>query len=250
MELRLNPALEPDKWADIYRRDKLVRIPDVFEPELATEIERILQGAISWRMVFPEADPAAPGGERVVQLTQSEIAALGRHGLAQRLQAVMERAQKNYGYLYHAYPMIQAYTSGWDQGHPVHYLTEFLNSPDFLEFGGRVIGVDGLTKADAQATLYSRGNFLTRHVDEGHDQERRAAYTLGFTRGWQPDWGGLLMLLDDEMDIERAFLPRFNQLSIFDGRRVHAVSAVSPFAGAGRYQITGWFRDDAIPGQS
>ena len=52
------------------------------------------------------------------------------------------------------------------------------------------------------------------------------------------------MLLDENKDIERAFLPRFNVLSIFDGRRIHSVSPVSPFAGGGRFQITGWLRDD------
>ena len=52
------------------------------------------------------------------------------------------------------------------------------------------------------------------------------------------------MLLDEKMDISKAFLPRFNMLSIFDGRQVHSVSPVSPFAGGARHQITGWFRND------
>jgi len=244
LDLRLNPKLKPDVWAKAYARDKLVQIPDVFEPELADEIEAVLRGQIQWRLVFAEADPTAPGGESVARLTQQDIASLGRDAVAKRIGQVMERARDNYGYLYNAYPMIEAYTSGWDAEHPIHLLTEFLNSAEFLEFGRQVIGVDAVTKADAQATFYTRGNFLTRHVDEGHDDERRAAYTLGFTRRWEPDWGGLLMLLDGNKDIERAFLPRFNMLSIFDGRRIHSVSAVSPFAGDGRFQITGWFRDD------
>jgi len=244
LELRLNPALDAAEWAERYARDKLVQIPDVFEPDLANAIEAVLQRSVSWRMVFAEADPSAPGGERVVKLTQQDMAAMGRDAIGRRIATVMERARDNYGYLYNAYPMIEAYTSGWDAGHPIHQLTEFVNSPEFLDFGRQVIGVPSVTKADAQATLYARGHFLTRHVDEGHGNERQAAYTLGFTRNWQPDWGGLLMLLDGNLDIERAFLPRFNMLSIFDGRRVHSVSAVSPFAGAGRYQITGWFRND------
>jgi len=244
LQLRLNPALDAREWAEVYARTRLVRIPDVFEPELADQIEALLARSVNWRMVFPEADPSAPGGERVTQLTQQDIAALGRQGIGAKIAHVMERARDNYGYLYDAYPMIEAYTSGWDPGHPVHQLTEFLNSPEFLEFGRIVTGAPVVTKADAQATRYARGHFLTRHIDEGHDKERVAAYTLGFTRNWQPDWGGLLMLLDDELDITRAFLPRFNVLSIFDGRRIHSVSAVSPFAGGARHQITGWFRND------
>jgi Rps23 Pro-64 3,4-dihydroxylase Tpa1-like proline 4-hydroxylase len=140
--------------------------------------------------------------------------------------------------------MIHAYLNNWDPGHPLHRLTEFLNSPTFLDFGRQVIGAPRITKAEAQATLYRPGNFLTRHIDPGHNEERRAAYTFGFTRAWQPDWGGLLLLLKENHDIARGFLPRFNLLTLFDGRRIHSVSPVSAFAGAGRYQITGWLRDD------
>ena len=169
---------------------------------------------------------------------------------ASAIGGVMQRARKNYGYLYDSYPMIQAYTSHWDPGHPIHRVTEFLNSREFLDFGQIVTGAPVVTKADAQATPYTRGPFLDRHVDEGHDQEHVAAYTFGFTRNWQPDWGGLLMLIEEGMDVSRAFLPRFNMLSIFDGRRLHAVSPVSPFAGDARYQITGWFRNDPASGGS
>lgn len=244
LELKLNPELEADKWAKIYARDELVRIPNVLPDELADAVADMLRTSVSWRLVFPEPDPSAPGGDRVVQLTQQEIASIGREALGARIRGVMERATGNYGYMYNAYPMIEAYTSNWDPGHPIHLLTEFLNSPEFLDFGRQVIGVDTITKADAQATLYTRGHFLTRHVDQGVENERRCAYTFGFTRNWQPDWGGLLMLIDEELDITRAFLPRFNTLSIFNGRALHAVSPVSPFAGDARFQITGWLRDD------
>ena len=244
IDLRLNPKLDPAPFAEAYAQGKLVKIPDVLEPECAEAVAQVLERAIEWRLVFPEPSSDPGGHENVVHLTAKDIAALGRDEMARRMQAVMERARDNYGYLYNAYPMIEAYTGDWDPGHPIHSLTEFLNSEEFLEFGRAVIGVDKVTKADAQATLYTRGNFLTRHVDEGHDRERRAAYTFGFTRRWQPDWGGLLMLVDDDLDIARALLPRFNVLSVFDGCMLHSVSAVAPFAGAGRYQITGWFRDD------
>lgn len=244
LDLRLNPALEPDRWARQYAETRLVQIPDVFEPELAEKVSAILRDTLNWRLVFPEPTAQGEGHEIVVQLTQQDVQRMGREAVSAQIGAVMQRAQKNYGYLYDAYPMIQAYTSHWDQGHPIHTITEFLNSREFLDFGRTVTGAPVVTKADAQATRYARGHFLTRHVDEGHDQERVAAYTLGFTRNWQTDWGGLLMLVEEGLDVSRAFLPRFNMLSIFDGRRMHSVSPVAPFAGDGRYQITGWFRND------
>lgn len=249
INLRLNPDLDPADFAPAYARDRLVRVPEVFEPETADAIEEVLMRSLRWRLVFPEPSSNAGEPETTIVLTQEEIAAMGRQAMAERMQGVMVRARDNYGYLYQSYPMIQAYTAGWDPGHPIHQITEFLNSEEFLEFGRIVIGAELITKADVQATLYARGNFLTRHTDEGHDRERRAALTLGFTRKWEPDWGGLLAFFDEDLDIRRALTPRFNMLSIFDGRIMHSVSPVAPFAGAGRYQITGWLRDDPPAGK-
>lgn len=244
LELKLRSGLAPEPFAKIYRRDRLVSIPDVLDEESAEALYQMLRSQIRWRLVFPEPAATPDGRESIVILTQDQIAQFGREAMAQRIQAVMTRARDNYGYLYSCYPMIQAYLQGWDQGHPIHRVTEFLNSPEFLEFGRAVIGAETITKADAQATLYSGGHFLTRHVDEGYDRERRAAYTLGFSKNWQPDWGGLLLLFDSEFDVVKGLLPRFNTLNLFDGTMIHSVSAVSPFAGDGCIQITGWLRDD------
>jgi hypothetical protein len=48
----------------------------------------------------------------------ADIEAIGRQQMAQRIQGVMARAKDNYGYLYNAYPMIEAYMKGWDSGPP------------------------------------------------------------------------------------------------------------------------------------
>lgn len=243
IDLALNPNLDPAPYAEIYKREKLVQIPDILPNETADAIREILERSLRWRLVFPEP---APGSEqdRVVYLTQEEMASSNRQDVAARLRGVMDRAKDNYGYLYNCYPMIEAYVRGWDAGHPIHQVADFLNSAEFLEFGRQVIGAETITKAEAQATLYQRGHFLTRHVDEGYDKQRRAAYTFGFTRRWQPDWGGMLMFLDGNLDVTRALIPRFNVLSLFDGTMIHSVSAVSPFAPEPRLQITGWLCDD------
>ena len=107
-----------------------------------------------------------------------------------------------------------------------------------------VTGVAGVTKVDAHACRYQPGHFLTRHLDEGEDKERRAAYVLGFTKGWQPDWGGMLLFLNQKQDVDLGFLPRFNNLTIFDIKYLHTVTQVSTFARLPRLTSTGWFRDD------
>ena len=238
--LRLNPALQPEDFATAYRADKFVQIPNVFEPELAQAISETLK-RLPWRLCYHDPERGT------VQLSQAEIQALGQAGMAERMQKVMALATRNHGYCYNTYHMIHARSDGSDPGHPIHQLTAFLLSDEFLRFGGAIIDHANLTQVDAHATLYTRGSFLTRHVDEGSNRERRAAFTLSFCENWQTDWGGLLMFLDPQStDVTSAWVPRFNTLTIFDGMRVHAVSPVSPFAGNGRYAIAGWFRDDPV----
>ena len=60
------------------------------------------------------------------------------------------------------------------EGHPIHRMTEFLNGGDFLDLGRRVVGEPGIVKAEAHATNYGPGHFLTRHLDNGEDGARRA----------------------------------------------------------------------------
>ena len=236
--LRLNPALQPTDYASEYAAKKFVQIPNIFEPQTASAILDALQ-QLPWRLCYHDPERGA------VQLTQQDIQEIGQANMSEIIQKVMALASRNHGYCYNTYHLTQEQKS--DPGHQIHKLTELLQSHDFLSFGGAIIGHDNLTQVDAHATLYSRGSFLTRHIDDGLNRERRAAYTLSFCQNWQTDWGGLLMFLDKQTtDVTSAWVPRFNTLTIFDGLRVHSVSPVSTFAGAGRYSIAGWYRDDPV----
>jgi len=238
MRLRLNPELNPLEFTDAYRRDGYVQIRNIFPADIAEFLHDILARQTRWRIVYStEVDkPVVLTQDAYARLTPAE-----RH----RMHAdINERARHNIGFAYNTWPMITAYIEGWEPGHPLHKVTEFLQTPEVREFGRRVIGAERITKVDAQATLYAPGHFLTRHRDEGLKLERRAAYTLGFARDWQPDYGGLLAFLDDDLNIAKALTPRFNVLTLFDGLRLHSVTSVAAFAPLGRYSITGWFRDD------
>lgn len=236
--LRLNPALYPADFAAVYSASSFVQIPNIFEPDVAHQIAEVIK-TVPWRLCYHDPE------QGVVQLSQEAIQSIGQQGMAERMQKVMALASQNHGYCYNTYHM----TQHADPSHPVHQLTEFLQSDEFLTFGEQVINHANLTQVDAHATLYTRGSFLTRHVDEGLNRERRAAFTLSFCENWQTDWGGLLMFLDKQTtDVTSAWVPRFNTLTIFDGWEVHSVSPVSAFAGSGRYSIAGWYRDDPLHG--
>jgi Rps23 Pro-64 3,4-dihydroxylase Tpa1-like proline 4-hydroxylase len=236
---RLNPDLDLDSLARTYAQDKFVQIEGLFDDGTAGEIEGML-ATLPWRLVCQD------NTERNVLIDSEQLAAMSQADRRELEDGILRRAARNMGFTYNIYPMIQARLSGWDRGHPIHDLTDFLNTPRFIELARRLIGHPGVSKIDAQATNYQPGHFLTRHADAGQNGERRAAYTIGFSRRWQPDWGGLLMFLDERLDVARAYTPRFNTLTVFDGLKVHSVSAVAPFAPAPRLSVVGWFRDDPI----
>ena len=240
--LGLNSALDIDALARRYREHGVVQVPDVFDETSAEQLHTVLTGSIPWRVLYTDES------NRPVHHAQDEIRQMDPERFRQIMTDVLKRAQRNIGYNYLTYPMIEAYLAGWDEGHSIHRLTEFVNSDPFLALARRVTGVDEITKAEAHATAYAPGHFLTRHVDDGHGQHRRAAYVMGMTKDWQPDWGGLLLFLDDDQNVEAGFTPRFNTLTVFDISRLHTVTQVSSFAGKVRTSVAGWFRDDRPAG--
>jgi len=242
MQLRLNPALDPAPFARAYAENKVVQIPNLFEDAVADEIERILL-SLPWRLVCQDET------RKNVFFTLEELRAMPAEDRRKLEFGIRQRAADNFGFTYFTYPMIDAALNGWDRGHPIHALTQFLNSAEFISFARQIIDCPAVSKIDAQASNYQPGHFLTRHIDDGLKKERRAAYTLGFSRNWQPDWGGLLMFLDENFDVSGGLTPRFNTLTVFDGLKLHSVSAVSAFAPAPRLSVVGWFRDDPVPGR-
>ena len=120
---------------------------------------------------------------------------------------------------------------------------------------GRLLGVmdrpDGARKLHGQATPMVGGlalafPLLVIQVTwlAGHPSQERLfiALIIATAAFW------LLAFIDEKMDVSRALIPRFNMLTVFDGLRVHSVSAVADFAPAPRLSIVGWFRDDPPPG--
>lgn len=47
---------------------------------------------------------------------------------------------------HYAYPMILAALENWNPDHPIHDLTEFINSPEMIDFARTIIACPGITK--------------------------------------------------------------------------------------------------------
>lgn len=233
---RLNPGLRPADYAEAYARDGVVQIEGLLPDDVADGLADVLERGTPWSL----AHSNDAGGHELLE--PAELARTDAAQLRARLQAVVGRATGGFAYLYLVYPMINAYLDGRAPDHPLNRLTEFLNSPDFIGFVHAVTG-EPVVKVDAQATCYRPGHFLTQHDDRGVG-ERRAAYTLGLTRRWRPDWGGQLLFHTPEGDVSRGFAPRFNVLTLFKVPLAHSVAPVAPYAAHPRLTITGWLRDD------
>ena len=237
IDLRLNPALRAADYAADYRRQGYVQVHGLLEAKAAEALGTVLESGVDWDLIHSGPD----GRERV--LRRSEVQAIGAQAMQARLGEVLKQAREGFAYIYRGYPMISAYFSGRDPGHPLHALLEFLNGPEMLDFVRAVTGERTVIKLDAQATLYRPGDFLTLHDDTGVG-ERRAAYTIGFSRDWRADWGGQLLFHDAAGEITRGLIPGFNVLTMFRTPQWHSVAPVAAYAGRQRLSITGWLRDD------
>lgn len=234
----LNPDLDRDALAAEFARAGRVQIRDVLTPATAEAVAGILERETPWGLAWGvgQEKPASLRAEALPGLPAVERARLGK----QLSEAV---AAGTFAFLYAHYPMLQAYLERWRPGHPLELLLEHINDQPLMELVRAVTGMPGLIKADAQATLYAAGHFLTLHDDARADEHRRCAYVLGFTRHWRPDWGGYLLFFDKDDDVAAGFRPRFNTLNLFAVPQRHNVTYVPPAAPQGRYAITGWFRD-------
>lgn len=221
-----------------YAQNGCVRINGLFPDDVAQSIHHDLANKTPWHVVHADSEGSH------LYYRPEDWAGLENKERQKILQNIMIQASEGFSYFYACYPMIQNYLEQRDPEWPLHAMTEYLNSPEFHNFVKSITNEPGVNKIDGQATLYASGHFLNLHDDTGTDAERRVAYVMGFTKDWSPNWGGQLLMLDDNDDTQFGFSPSFNSLTLFKVPRKHMVTQVASFAKGGRYSITGWLRDD------
>lgn len=120
---------------------------------------------------------------------------------------------------------------------------KMLNSASFLDFVRQLTRDPRPAFADAQATRFRAGDFLTAHDDAVAGKNRLYAYVLNLTPAWRTDWGGLLAFHDQDGHVAEAYAPVFNALNIFRVPQKHSVTEVASYATGDRLSITGWIRE-------
>jgi SM-20-related protein len=235
VEFQLNPRLDPAALHALYQPRQRLHVRNLLAGQAADALYRHLDREVAWSLVLNQGDDvreATPEQRREFSSERElELAAFAYEG-----------ARKGFQFLYECRRVPEEPATRAAEPSPLHRFVDFLNSPPFLDFARRLTGIADIEWADAQATRYGPGHFLTRHDDSSGARNRRVAYVMNLTPFWNTDWGGQLQFIDADGHVARAFVPAFNALNLFTVPQWHAVSVVAPFAAAPRYSVTGWLR--------
>ena len=214
------------------QQDGSLRISNFLHPEFAKQIYKCLSNEVDWGLA------CNIGGKNKIYLNCSDVNELSLED-QEKLQS---QKNQSYEFIYNTYMIVTSYIEQRDPGHFFYKMLEWINSVESIGYFRSLIKDDSLVKMSAQATRYLPGHFLTQHNDENAEESRMYAYVLGFSKDWNPDWGGLLNILDENGKITKTLIPEYNSLSIFKVPQNHFVSLVSPLAKNERIAITGWLQ--------
>ncbi|WP_371194021.1 2OG-Fe(II) oxygenase family protein [Glaciecola sp. SC05] len=230
MAIELNPLHTLSNYAEQYGVDKRLRLFDIFTPKTAGDIATHIHQDLEFKNAYVD------DGEFKLISTE-DLQALGTQKQQALTQRIYKQASEGVGFLYSKSDIYDNPTDFTLS----QQVWQWLNSKAVLEGIRAMTGIDDINGANAQATRYYPGHFLTRHNDVNDKDNRRVAYVLNFTPKWHPDWGGLLQFYHDNGNPKDTWVPIFNSLALFDVTHPHAVSYVAPFARHPRLAITGWF---------
>ncbi len=226
----LNPSLDEAAIAQTLHAKGRVQIRDFFSPPVIDALEAALQ-SIDWQLVYRDLR-----GDQ--KLTGEQLRALTPPQRMQLTEGIHAVARQDFQFSFFSDSLVDAVKGG-----RTDLLARFMRwmaGDEFLSRMRTLSGDDRINGVYAQATMYSRGNFLTTHDDHVDREDRRLAYVINLTRQWRPDWGGLLHFADEDGSVGDTFFPHFNSLSLFKVPQRHFVSYVTPFAMSERTAITGW----------
>lgn len=235
IEIGLNPNLDAQELAHRFARDDRVQIDGFLDDAAARILADNLRMRKDWRLLINQ-------GGKLFELDRDAQAALTPDARVKLDDAVFAAARYDFQYRYESIrvPDGEAERSVLDD--PLARLALFLSSRPVVHFLRQVTGQAGIEFADAQATAYGPGHFLTAHDDAVTGKNRLAAYVYNLTPGWRIDWGGMLLFHGADGNVEGGLTPGFNMLNLFTVPQPHSVSLVTPAAALRRYSITGWLR--------
>ena len=221
----VNPRLDAARLAQRFRATGRVQIADFLGPGEAEALRAELIARDDWALILN-------AGERVFDIPRSGWREMTDEQRAKLDELVTRSARSGFHYRYELIRVADD-TEGRARQRPAVRLHSLHG-----ERGGARLPSAG----DRARRHHLRrrpgddlfaGHFLTAHTDDVEGKHRRAAYVLGLSPEWNPEWGGLLMFHDADDNIEEAFTPRMGALRIFSVPVRHSVSYVNPIAPEG-----------------
>lgn len=230
MTVLVNEILNLEQLTHDFSQDGIVRIENFLQPSSSEDLSAYLHDTVAFENAF-----FLENANR--QASDQEIAELPADKRRQLYQAIYQDAAKGSGFLYGRNKITSQSAAQLSD------VLALMNSEMMLDLMKKITAKTALTNADAQATRFRVGDFLTRHVDDVPGDTRQIAYVLGMSPFWHPDWGGLLQFFERNGTPTKAWAPMYNSLTFFDVTKVHSVTSIAPFSSKNRYSITGWFRN-------
>lgn len=230
----LDPGIDVENAARTYRETGLVQIAPFLEEEGARALHEHLLARQDWRMRMRIS------GGRVIELGAAEAQAMGK-AQSEALKKLAAPPREGFHYAYDSLAALDEEGVGAAAEGLLADFATFVSGPEAQGLLGSIIERD-VRYVEVFGSRYRSGDFLTLHNDRQDGAERLAAYVLGLTPEWRPEWGGLLLFHGPDGEVERGLAPRFNVLNLFAVPKAHSVSVVAPFAPVPRLSVAGWLR--------
>lgn len=235
-QFRLHEAIDADALAADYARTGRATIAPFLDAEVAEALHRLLRERGDWRQVVNS------GAERIFELDRPTRAAMSPEQQRALDEAVYAGARHEFQFRYETVRVPDEDAARAAADDLLFAFARFMSSGAARDLLRKVTGDTAIRFADAQATAYSPGDFLTRHDDAVEGKNRSAAYVFSLNPLWRIEWGGLLLMHDETGHGAEALVPGFNRLNLFRVPQLHSVSEVTRASPYRRYSITGWLR--------
>jgi Rps23 Pro-64 3,4-dihydroxylase Tpa1-like proline 4-hydroxylase len=238
--IRMNPRQDVSALAQRFREEGRVHIPEFLHADDAKALYEKLRYRTDWVQVLATTNGA-------VELDRPTRAQLDENQVKALNEAVYAQARSGFQYRFETARVPDSVSERAANSDIISRFAEFMSTDRVRDFLRMITGSGEIEYADAQATAYAPGDFLTGHDDDVQGKFRRAAYVFGLTPIWRLEWGGLLLFHGSDGHVDRGLAPTFNTLNLFKVPQLHSVSEVTQAAAYRRYAITGWLRAEKQP---
>ena len=236
--IQKKPAKEIKALGRKFNKDGFVIIPDYFELKYAQKIRKYVSQDIpeeNWYEAF------APVLDEDLEIADDAYAdrllPINNTTLAQR-KARAAFARNTAGNGTFAYNFDRTTSCSPSCGCTLCELKEVYDSVEVVHMLNTITSLDLGKTNTTFASRYSANHFLSSHTDVDRGVLGVVYY---ININWNPTWGGLLHIQDENQKLEEVICPEFNSIGLFTLPKAHFVSQVANYSKWSRYNHVAWY---------